>query len=227
MDEPSQYPIEFPHQPVLTEATFLPSPAHQQALDFLADTAFWPQGRLALWGGPGSGKTHLLTIWARNNGAAIVAGPDLVHPLWPEGPVAVDDIDRVGSEPALLHLLNAAAEARHKLLLTSTAAPGRVRVGLPDLQSRLRSIAAVEIGRVGDAFLAALLERLLSERQLPVTPTFRAWLLTRLPRSPGAIQEAVARLDRVALAAGSGVSRALASQALADLFQDDPRTEVP
>ena len=59
-------------------------------------------------------------------------------------------------------------------------APGRLRAALPDLQSRLRASAAVEIGRPDEGFLAALLARLLANRQLPVTHGVQAWLLTRL-----------------------------------------------
>src|SRR4051794_26532958 len=109
MADAAQYPLDFPHRPDLTEAALLPSAAHGQALEFLANPAAWPQRRLALWGGRGVGKTHLLHIWARNNGAGIVDGPAFADPIWPEGPTAVDNIDRIASEPALLHLLNAAA----------------------------------------------------------------------------------------------------------------------
>jgi chromosomal replication initiation ATPase DnaA len=216
-----QLPLAFPHTPRLSEADFLRSPANAEALEFLGNTGAWPQRRLVLWGPEGVGKTHLLHIWARNHGAGIVAGPSLQQPFWPEGPAAVDDIDQAPSEPALLHLLNAAAEAGHALLLTARLPPGRIRAGLPDLASRLRAAAAVEIGPADDAFLAELLARLLAERQLPVTPPLQSWLLTRLPRTSGVIQEAVARLDRAALAAGSGVTRALAMGALADLFDGD------
>jgi chromosomal replication initiation ATPase DnaA len=214
-----QFALAFPHDPVLTEATLLPSPAQAEALAYLDHPERWPQRRLALWGGPGSGKTHLLHVWARNNGAWIIAGATLDRPVLPEGPVAVDDIDQVPSQAALLHLLNASCEAGHALLLTSKVAPGRLRTGLPDLQSRLRAITAVEIGHIDEAFLATLLARLLADRQLKVAPPMQSWLLTRLPRTPRAIQEAVARLDHAAMEAGSGVTRQLAAAALADLLQ--------
>jgi chromosomal replication initiation ATPase DnaA len=221
MGEARQLALAFPHHPRLSEADFLPTEGNRQALEFLGNLRSWPQRRLALWGGRGAGKTHLLHIWARNHGAELVSGRALAGPVWPEGPMAVDDIDAVPSEPALLHLLNAAAEAGHPLLLASRLAPGRIGARLPDLASRLRAITAVEIGPADEPFLAALLARLLSDRQLQVAPSLQSWLLTRLPRTPGAIQEAVARLDRAALAAGSGVTRPLAAQALADLYPQD------
>ncbi len=216
-----QLPLAFPHTPRFDEASFLPGPGNQLALDFLANPHRWPQGRLALWGARGTGKTHLLHIWARNHGAHIIEGSRLRRPVWPDGALAVDDIDRVRAEPALLHLMNAAAEAGRKLLLTSTAAPSRLAVSLPDLASRLRAGAAVEIGAADEAFLAALLQRQLDQRQLRVDPAVAAWILTQIPRTPGAIRETAARLDRAALAAKSPVNRQVAARALAGAFDDD------
>ncbi len=221
-----QLPLTFPHTPHLTEAEFLPSPGTRLALEYLGRTASWPQGRLALWGGPGAGKTHLLHIWAREHGAAIVAGPELEEPIWPEGAVAVDDADQVPCEPCMLHLLNSAVEAGYPLLLTASRPPGRFAVGLRDLASRLRATTAVEIGPADDEFLAVLLAHLLAERQLPVAPGLQAWMLTRLPRTCSAVREAVTRLDRAQLAAKSGVSRALAAEALCSLFSDDTVQET-
>jgi chromosomal replication initiation ATPase DnaA len=213
-----QLALQFPYTPALTAVDFLPYPGNALALDFLAATPTWPGGRLSLWGAQGSGKSHLLHIWAAEHGAGIMPGAALREPFWPECAVAVDDADHTQSEEALLHLLNAAAEARRPLLLTSSQPPGRWRTRLPDLTSRLRAITAIEIGPADDAFLAALFDRLLADRQLTVRPDVKAWLLTQLPRSPAALREAAARLDAATLAAKAPVNRPLANAALADLF---------
>ena len=71
-----------------------------------------------------------------------------------------------------------------------------------------------------DGFLAALLARLLSDRQLEVAAPVQAWLLTQLPRTPDAVRAAVARLDQAALAAGQRISRTLAVDALGELICD-------
>jgi chromosomal replication initiation ATPase DnaA len=128
--------------------------------------------------------------------------------------VVLDGIDTVPDEPALLHLLNAAAETGQPLLMTSRTAPGRLPVRLPDLASRLRATTAAPIGPADDAFLQMLLARLLSERQLRLPHALQSWLLTRLPRSPAALRDAVARLDAAALQAGRPITRPLAAEVL-------------
>lgn len=209
------------HAPRLTEAEFLPSASTRPALTWLS--AEWPGRRLALWGGPGSGKTHLLHIWSTRTGASLIDGPTLRDvELW--GPLAIDDAD-LADETALLHALNAAQEAGHPVLLGARTAPARWPTRLPDLASRLRAATAVPLGAADDAFLRTLLARLLSDRQLLVPAAVQDWLLAMLPRDPAALREAAARLDRAGLAAGRSVTRTLAAQTLQSLICENSDAE--
>ena len=189
-----QLRLPFARRDRFTDAGFLRAPSNQAALAWLARPEDWPGGRLVLWGPPGCGKTHLLQVWAAQHGAALQA---LDAP--PAQPVAIDDADRV-PERALLHLLNAAAEAGHCVLLTAIRPPSRWDIALPDLASRLRAATAVEIRPPEDALLRHLLASQLAERQLRVDDTVLDWLIARLERTPAAIRDAVDRLDAASLA---------------------------
>jgi chromosomal replication initiation ATPase DnaA len=212
-----QLPLPFPHQPAYAAADFLEAPSNEAALAWLDRTADWPDHRLVLWGEPGCGKTHLLRLWAGRHGAVLLAGPALHGlPILPAtGAVALDDVAEIADEHALLHLLNAAREAQRPVLLAARTPPSRWPVRLPDLASRLRAITPAEILPPEDSLLRALLLRLLADRQLAVRPDLQDWLLRRLPRSPAALREAVARLDQAALAAGGAVTRPIGAAVLA------------
>lgn len=212
-----QLPLAFPHQPAYAAADFLEAPSNEAALAWLARTPDWPDHRLALWGEPGCGKTHLLRLWAGRLGAVLLEGPALrgLPALPTTGGVALDSADAMAEEPALLHLLNATHEARLPVLLAARTPPARWPVRLPDLASRLRAVTSVEILPPEESLLRALLLRLLADRQLAVRPDLQDWLLLRLPRSPAALREAVARLDQAALAAGRAVTRPIAAGVVA------------
>lgn len=224
-----QLGLPFRHEASYLEADFVAALANAKARAWLAQP--WPEGRLALWGEEGTGKTHLLHAWAGRVGAAVLYGPELRH--WhaeararvAPWALAVDDADLVtggaADEAALLHLLNAAAEQGRPVLLAGREPPARWAVALPDLASRLRATAAVGLGPADDTLLRTLLARLLSERQVAVPRSVQDWLLLRLPRTAAAVREAVARLDRVALARGGPVTRALAAEAVAGIAEDD------
>jgi len=210
-----QLPLPFVPCPDFSTLPFIPHPGAADAQAWLT-RADWP--RLALWGDAGAGKTHLLHSWAAGR-TTVIAGPDLTWPGLP-GPVAIDDADRAPIL-ALLHTLNAAAEAGLPVLLAAREPPGRWPVTLPDLQSRLLATIAVRLLAPDDDARARLFRRLLDDRQVRVSPALQAWLLTRLPRDPPALRDAAARLDHVALAAQRAPTRAMAAAALAPLLHDN------
>jgi chromosomal replication initiation ATPase DnaA len=218
MTAPRQLALPFTYAPQFGAADFLAGPSNEEALAWLVRTAGWPQGRLALWGPEGSGKTHLLHVWAARDGAQVLAGPSLQFTP-PQGMLAIDDADGA-PELALLHTLNAAAEAGFPVLLSGREPPARWRTALPDLASRLRAVTAVEIRKPDDDLLRALLARLLAQRQLAVPEPVQDWLRLRLPRTAAAMREAAARLDRAALAHGGKVNRPLAAEVLAGMQPD-------
>ena len=212
-----QLPLPFDHQPHYAAVDLFEGPSNAAALAWLGRTAAWPQLRLALWGAEGCGKTHMLHVWAARTGGTLLTGAALVgEPAPPQGPLAIDDADTARERP-LLHLLNAAAEARQPVLLAGRAPPAHWPVALPDLASRLRAITAVEIGAADDGLLRALLARLLAERQLAVPEPLQDWLRLRLPRTAAAFRVVAARLDRAALASGRRVTRAMAAATLAGI----------
>ena len=217
MSERLQLPLPFQHQPNYDARDFVPAASNTEALRWLG--AAWPDRRLALFGPGGCGKSHLLHIWAQRTSAVLLAGQSLVDldAVPEQGALALDDADTVTDERLLLHLLNTARDRGLSLLLSGRTAPSRWPGGLPDLSSRLRAITAVEIRPAADDLLAALLMRLLADRQLAVAKPVQDWLLLRLPRSPFAFREVVARLDRLSLASGSAITRALAARVLADV----------
>ncbi|HEX3574065.1 MAG TPA: chromosomal replication initiator DnaA [Rhodopila sp.] len=217
-----QLPLPFVHQPRFDARDFMPARSNQETLAWLRERD-WPDRRLALFGPEGCGKSHLLHIWTERTGGTLLAGQTLVdlEGIPPSGTLALDDADTVRDEPLLLHLLNTARDRGLRLLLSGRAAPSRWPVGLPDLSSRLRAITPVEIGPPGDDLLAALLMRLIADRQLAVSQAVQDWLLLRLPRSPAALREAVARLDRESLVSRHAITRALAARVLKDFAPAD------
>jgi chromosomal replication initiation ATPase DnaA len=215
MSHARQLALPFVHSPRYDPAGFLSAASNAEALAWLDHIADWPQRRLAVWGPAGSGKTHLLHLWSSRMGALLLDGPSMRFTV-PDRPLAIDDADAAPEKP-LLHTLNAATEIGLPVLLAGRDPPARWPVRLPDLASRLRAMTAVQIRPADDELLCSLLRSLVAERQMVVSEAVQQFLLLHLPRTPAAIREAVARLDRAAMAAGGRANRGIAAEVLAGM----------
>ncbi len=224
-----QFALPFPQGDTYRADTFIQGQSNATALAWLDRPAAWPTLRLAVHGEEGVGKTHLLHVFAQRHEAAFLPADAMraFMPL-PDAPaLAIDDADTISDARALLHVLNTAAERQMPVLLSGRCAPAYWAVGLPDLASRLRAVNAVALRAPDDALLAGLLAQVLAERQLCVSERVQAYLLDHLPRTASALHEAAARLDRLSLANGKPVTRALAAMAIGatPVTQDEPMAD--
>lgn len=190
----------------------------------------WPENRLWLWGAAGTGKTHLMRVWAARHTIPVWEAASLAHdergailaghtPVELEHPViAIDHLDQLRDEVALLHLLNRAHAARVRVLLAARYPPARHAFKIPDLASRLRATMTAAIEEPEDELRATLLLSLLAERQLVVPHLVTEWLWRHLPRTGEALVQAVHQLDGAALERGSPITRQLAQEVLSDLL---------
>lgn len=220
--------LPFPRRRAMGQEDFIVGAANALAVAMVAGWRDWPQGRLALVGAAGSGKTHLVHVFMAETGAARIEArsldPEAVPALVAAGAVALDDMDRLGEAPdpesaerAAFHLLNLAQARGAPVLVTGAEPPARWALRLPDLASRLRTAAVAPLALPDDDLLAAVIAKQFRDRHLLVEPDLPAFLVRRIERSFAAARAAVDRLDTVALAERRNVNRQLA----AELFRSD------
>ncbi len=216
--------------PASSRDDFLITGANRGALAMLDAPERWPQGRLLLIGGPGSGKSHLAGFWADEHGAQIVQGwtltPGHVDELVPQGGAAViEDGHEIGGNPVaeqgLFHLWNLTG-ARHGLLLITAQTPPRDwGIALPDLRSRLDAAAQAVLPPPDEALLPAVLVKLFADRQIQVAPEVIDWLALRMDRDLDLARRLVAAMDRESLADRRAITRRLAAELLDKLAPPD------
>jgi chromosomal replication initiation ATPase DnaA len=222
--KPEQLPLEFRHEAARGRDDLVISDPVSAAASIIDRWPDWPSPVVIITGPEGSGKSHLADVWTGRSGATRVrpvAGSDAVMRAG-EGPVLVEDADREGFDEAeLFHLINAVRSAGTSLLITARSWPMAWGVTLPDLASRLRAATTVEIGPPDDHLLGQILVKLFADRQLLADDRVIAYLVPRMERSLAAAQAIVARLDRLALARGTRVSRSLAAEVLGTMSAGD------
>lgn len=220
---PSQLILDLGHRPALGRSDFLVSDCNADAAAWIDRWPGWPAPLrgLAIVGPAGCGKTHLGAVWRHASGAVDLTAAGLTVAGVPDAlgdaiHAVVDDLTGIEAPQALLHLYNTVAERGGSVLILSRAAPARLDVGLPDLASRLATLPVATVGGPDEALLAGVLAKHFADRQVAVREDVVAYLVTRMERSFAAADRLVDRLDRLALAEGRRVNRALARRALAE-----------
>jgi len=220
---PKQLTFDLPAKPALGRDDFFISPANALAVATVSNSENWPGGKLVLVGPKGSGKTHLVHVWANDTNAAVINADTLGNADIPQivrnnRHVAVEDADAIaGDQPcenALFHLHNLCLAEGGRLLLTATQAPNLWNLTLPDLASRVQGTNIAILTAPDDALLAAVLVKLFSDRQLVVSPETIAYLVTRIERSFDNAQTVVAKLDDAALTERRAITQRFAARVL-------------
>ncbi len=188
-----------------TPESFIAGEETREAREALSAWRDWPARALALVGPAGSGKSHLASIWLGETG--VNSGAEIL-----------EDADRLTDEMALFRLLERTVAGEvSALLLTARRRPAEWNVRTPDLASRLRALAFVEIAAPDDAALSQILRKVLRDRRLRVEDRIIDYMVKRIERSPAAALRAAEALDRAAAEQGGGVSLRLAAQVLETL----------
>lgn len=218
--KPRQLPLDLGHSPGLTRDDLVVSQANAQAASLIDRWPEWPSAVVLLAGPAGSGKSHLAAIWREHAGAVQLGASDITAHLGEIGttPVLIDDADQGKlDQDGLFHLINTVRGAGSHLLLTARSFPTAWGVTLPDLSSRLKAAATVEIDEPDDLLLAGVITKLFADRQVEVEPHVVQFLVRRIERSLSAAIRVVERLDRAALEQKSRITRALAAEAIGAL----------
>lgn len=220
----TQLNFDLPTRTALGREDFFVAPSNALAVALLDAWATWPNGKLVLTGPEGSGKTHLVHVWANRMGARIIRAKDLTEDLVPtlaSGPVAVEDVPQIAhnsaAQTALFHLHNLALAEGNPILLSGRGDQTHWGLTLPDLQSRLAGTQTATLNAPDDALLAAVLAKLFADRQIIPKPDVIPFLVKRMERSFESANRVVAHLDHAALTEKKDLSRAAVAQWLRDL----------
>ena len=169
---------------------------------------------LWLWGGSGSGKTHLLqAVCAAATEAAAYFPLGRTSALPPEAllgfeacrVLCLDDVDAVAGNPAweqaLFHLFNEAAELPTRLIFAASAAPRQLDWCLGDWRSRAAACVVYQLRDLDEAGRVEALRLRAAQRGLQLPQETSEYLLRRLPRDLPSLYEILDQLDEASLIA--------------------------
>jgi DnaA regulatory inactivator Hda len=219
-----QYPLPLPYREAMEADNFMVTASNREAVAWIDKWPNWPSHCLIIYGPEGTGKTHLAHVWqTRSRGKFVTASglsADSGTVIMTNRAIAIDGAAAVAGhaarEQGLFHLFNLVRETKGHLLLTAPLPPAQWHVQLADLRSRLLAAPAVALGAPDDELISALMLKQFSDRQLDIGAEVIDFLLPRMTRTPAAIRDLVAALDRASLAESRKITVALAKRVLED-----------
>lgn len=222
-----QLPLALPILERFEREDFLVGEANELAYATLEQWPDWPDPVMLLLGPPGSGKTHLASIWAKRAHAWSVVSTDISHrpaaELLSSTAVLIEDVDRgLPDEAAFFHLLNIAREKKCFVLLTARTPPGDWGIKTMDLLSRLRLAPRIDLREPDDALMAGLLVKFFVERQMVVDMQVVDFIRSRIDRSVASVRDFVDALNSESLARKKRITRNLARELWKSHPESDP-----
>ena len=213
----------------LEKEDFFISPSNLDAVTLLGNTDRWASGVLLLVGPKGSGKTHLCTVWSKEQKAKQLK-LEAVLPEIEKGlnhdVICIEDIDFIEEaerqkkskiEEGIFHLINSIRSRGGKLLISSSKMPSALPISLKDLVSRLQSFSNINIKEPDDSLVMALLLKYFNDRQIYIKHSNLTYIAARIDRTYSSIYEFVDYVDHKSLVLNTKINRPFIESALSQM----------
>lgn len=210
-----QLALDLPVRTAYGREAFYVASCNSQAVAWIDKYPDWPVPAVFIYGPAGSGKTHLVHLFTES----AIDGRTLTSDYRPpfQKKIAVENVDKLASEEALLHLFNFIKELGGNLLLTGRTIP---RFSLPDLQSRMALVPKIEIEMPDEQVIQMVAKKAFEDRHILVEESVLNYLATHLDRSFTIVQQVVELADKKSLSAGRKITIPILKQVLDEIKQE-------
>ena len=210
-----QLSLDLPYRTAYGREAFWIAPCNEQAVAWIDKYPDWSVPAVFILGPAGSGKTHLVHLFTEN----VIDGGTLTFDYHPpfQKKIAIENVDRLASEEALLHLFNFIKELGGNLLLTAKTIP---HFSLPDLQSRMALVPKVEIKMPDEQVIQMVAKKAFEDRHILVEENVLNYLSTHLTRSFPLVQKVVDLADKKSLSAGRKITIPILKQAIDEITKE-------
>ena len=210
--------LKFPTNKAYMKEDFYVSSSNQEAYDFISSWPKWIKRIVNIFGPPGSGKTHLASIFKGKTSTLEIQSDSLNDKIFFEFKInealIIENLNEKVSENLLFSLWNVALQDNKYLLITSTKPINAYKFKLPDLKSRASSSVIIGINLPSDDLISVILTKNFSDRQIKVKKKHIEYIIKRIDRSYEKISKFISILDKYSLKKASPVSLKLIKEVL-------------
>ena len=199
--------LKFPTHQAYKKEDFYVSPSNQEAYDFINSWPKWIKRIINIFGPPGSGKSHLISILKTKTSCLQINSNELNEKIFlkfkTKEALIIENLDEKISEKLLFSLWNVALQDNKYLLITSRKKISSYKFKLRDLISRVNSSLIIGINLPSDDLISVILAKNFSDKQIKVEKKHIDYIIKRIDRSYEKISQFILTLDKYSLKKGS------------------------
>jgi|TARA_B110000438_G_scaffold295749_1_gene339281 chromosomal replication initiation ATPase DnaA len=199
--------LKFPSHQAYKKEDFYVSPSNQEAYDLIECWPKWIKRTVNIFGPPGSGKSHLVSILKNKTSSLQVESYNLKEDCFlkfkTKEALIIENVDEKVSERLLFSLWNTALQDNKYLLITSKKPINLFQFKLKDLLSRVKSSLVIGINLPSDDLITVILAKNFSDKQIKIEKKHIDYIIKRIDRSYEKISQFILTLDKYSLKKGS------------------------
>jgi len=203
MKELNQMLFNFNHKQNFNYNDFYVSKANYYAFNLIENWPNWQKNILNIYGEKFSGKTHLSEIFQNKYKAIKVKEKDLNDKLFKSlklyENIILDNFENKSEEKIIYSLFNLIDQDNKYLIITSNLPLIDMNFKLKDLKSRVNNCLLAEITKPDDELIFALMLKNFSDRQVVIEKRLIDYVVKRIDRSYGKINEFIYKIDEMSL----------------------------
>ena len=216
-----QIVFKFPDKSFYYEEDFCIGENNYEAYKLIKEWPNWTFKGINIYGPKKSGKSYLTKIFSDKTDSKVFEGrninKDNLKLILNQKVLIIEDIEAFNDEVLFQTILNDFISKNKFIYLTSSKLAGSISFKLKDLISRLNSLVAVVITNPSDDLFSQILTKMLSDKQINITPKEVNFILKNIERSYDAASKFVKNLDELSLLYKKKINTKIINQALANI----------
>jgi chromosomal replication initiation ATPase DnaA len=216
-----QIVFKFPDKSFYYEEDFCIGENNYEAYKLIKEWPNWTFKGINIYGPKKSGKSYLTKIFSDKTDSEVFEGgninKDNLNLILNQKVLIIEDIELFNDEVFFQTILNDFISKNKFIYLTSNKLAGSISFKLKDLISRLNSLVAVVITNPSDDLFSQILTKMLSDKQIHITPKEINFILKNIERSYDAASKFVKNLDELSLLYKKKINTKIINQALANI----------
>ncbi len=212
--------IKFEYSQNFRDDDFYVSKSNKHIYDFINKWPSWEKNFLNISGEKFSGKTHLINIFLKKfNGFKIdsnLLNNNHLIEIKKYQNVVLENLSKKINEDLFFTLYNIIEQDNKYLIVTSNESIVDINFDLIDLKSRSKNFILHNIKKPDDELIFALILKNLSDRQISLDKKLIHYIIKRIDRSYGKINDFIYKIDEVSLKKKRSIDFKIIRQVLGD-----------